>query len=450
MNKNKIPLIIAIVVIVIAISAGAFYFISSQSGGKSKPESSSSSGTTSGSQTSLLFWGLWEPESVMQPLIDEYESQNPNIKIEYVNRSFTQYEATSYTRIVQGSTSGDPAPDILMINNTWLPKFQPYLTPLPSDIMDSAEYSSTFYQTCVDDFTASDSKIYAIPLSIDGLAVFYNKNLLQEAGYSEPPSDWNSFIEAAKKMTKTDGSGQITQSGVALGTSNNVKHSADIFNLLLLQNNVDFISESGGALTANLSSIKAQSALNYYTDFINEHQTWSSDLMWDLDMFYSGNLAMMFGPSWRAFDIMQAAPQLEFGIAPTPQLPNNPPVYYAMYWGHAVPGTSKNSAEAWKFIKFLSEKDQMKQKFTNESQIRAFGEPYSRKDLAGELENNPYAGPIVEMAPSMDAWPLGDQTYIEDSIRTAINDAAVNNTQASQALGDAEDRINSKLAELTQ
>ncbi|MBD3329114.1 extracellular solute-binding protein [Candidatus Dojkabacteria bacterium] len=450
MNNKKLPLLIAIIVVVIAISAGLFYFISSRRGEGSQPSGGGPPGQTTGSQTTLLYWGLWEPESVMQPLIDEYESQNPNIKIEYINRSFTQYEETSYARIVQGSTTGDPAPDILMINNTWLPKFQPYLSALPTDIMPAAEYTGTFYQTCTDDFTGSDNQIYAIPLSIDGLAVFYNKNLLQEAGYSEPPQDWNTFIEAAKKMTVTNEAGEITQSGVAMGTSNNVKHSADIFNLLLLQNNVEVISETGDGLNATLTGIKAQSAMNFYTDFIKEHNTWSSDLLWDLDLFYSGNLAMMFGPSWRAFDIMQAAPQLEFGIAPTPQLPNNPPVYYAMYWGHAVPETSENSVEAWKFIKFLSEKEQMKQKFSNESKIRAFGEPYSRKDLAGELSDNPYAAPIVEMAPSMDAWVMGDQTYVEDSLRTAINDVAVNNKNASQALSDAEDRINSKLAELTQ
>jgi hypothetical protein len=44
----------------------------------------------------------------------------------------------------------------------------------------------------------------------------------------------------------------------------------------------------------------------------------------------------MFAPSWRAFDIIEAAPSIEFGIAKTPQLLGNSNVYFSMYWGEAV------------------------------------------------------------------------------------------------------------------
>jgi hypothetical protein len=37
----------------------------------------------------LTYWGLWEPESVIQGAIAEFEKENPNIKIDYRKNSKT-------------------------------------------------------------------------------------------------------------------------------------------------------------------------------------------------------------------------------------------------------------------------------------------------------------------------------------------------------------------------
>lgn len=394
----------------------------------------------------LVYWGLWEPESVMKSLIDKYEKQNPNINIEYVQKPFTQYEANVFTRIQQNTVDNTPAPDIVRINNAWRSKFASSLAPLPSSIMTPSEYSQLFYPTALADFRDSSGNIYAIPLEIDGLALFYNKKLFNAAGYSEPPTDWDAFIEYSKKLTKASANGEISQAGAALGSSKNIKHSADILNLLLLQNSVEVISSDNKTVT--LTSPRAITALEFYTDFVIEHKTWSQDLGSDLETFYSGKLAMMFAPSWRAFDIINSAPNIEFGIAPVPQLPGNDPVNYAMYWGDAVPKTSPNQEEAWKFIKYMSQPEQMKEMFSNSSQIRAFGEPYSLKSLASEMTTNPYVNPILKMAPTMKAWQMGEQGYTEEALRTAINSVVSGGIEPDTALKEAESMINLKLTEV--
>ncbi|KKR05606.1 MAG: Multiple sugar transport system substrate-binding protein [candidate division WS6 bacterium GW2011_GWF2_39_15] len=437
MNENQKRLLLIGGGILIVVIVGIVLF--SLAGGKKD-------NNTQQTKTTLVYWGLWEPDSAMQSLIDKYEKQNTNVEIQYVQKPFTQYEANLYTRIQQNTIDNTPIPDIVRVNNAWRSKFESLLAPMPDSVMSAATYSSTFYPTALKDFTGSDGYIYAVPLEIDGLTLFYNKKLFNSAGYSEAPTDWDAFIEYAKKMTKKDTNGVITQAGAALGTSKNIKHSADILNLLFLQNAVDIISADGKTVT--LSSTRAQSALDFYTAFTTEHQTWSTDLATDLETFYSGKLAMMLAPSWRAFDIINSAPNIEFGLAPVPQLPGNDPVNYAMYWGEAVPKTSPNQAEAWKFIKFLSEPEQMKEMFSNSSQVRAFGEPYSRKDLASEMGSNPYVNPILKMASTMKAWQMGEQGYVEESLRTAINDVIASDTPSDQALREAEERINLKLQEV--
>lgn len=393
----------------------------------------------------LVYWGLWEPDEVMQSIIERYEDENPGVKILYSQQTFRNYESRAYTRLQQSAGSSEPAPDILRINNTWLPKFQKYLTPIPDSVMTSQEYAEKFYTTAVEDFTGTDGKIYAIPWEIDGLLVIYNKQLLSQAGYNEPPRDWDSFIEAAQKMTKRDSSGRITQSGLAIGTSRNISHSADILSFMMLQNGANLINES--KTEANLTSERAISALSTYTSFAKgETPLWASYLANDLTTFYQGNLAMMFGPSWRAFDILESAPQIEFGLAPLPQLPNNDPVYYSMYWGDAVSSTTQYSSDAWKFVKYLSEEQQQQELFANASRIRAFGEPYSLTSLNSNLSSNPYTKALAEIAPSMKAWQMGDQTFVEELLRTAITEVVENGKEPNSVLTNTEKDINNQLA----
>ncbi len=436
-EKNRIIIIGVGIVLVILIVAGSLLYFATR--GKSP---------TVQQKIVLTYWGLWEPESVMQTLIERYEADHTNIDIQYVQKPFTQYESTVYTRIQQNVVEDTPAPDIVRVNNAWLSKFQSHLSPLPSSIMTASDYAQDFYPTAVKDFTGTDGEIYAIPLEVDGLALFYNKKLLKAANLTEPPKDWDTFIEAAKKLTKKNKSGAITQPGVALGTAKNIKHSADILNLMLLQNNVPIINSTNTEV--DLSSTRAQSALDFYTNFEKVHKTWSDELASDLELFYSGKLPMMFGPSWRAFDIINSNPAIEFGIAPVPQLPSNDPVNLAMYWGDAVTKVSPNPIEAWKFVEWLSEPTQLKEFYSNSSKVRAFGEPYPRKSMALELETDPYVGAFIKMAPTMTAWKMGDQSFIEESFRTAINDIIAKDVRANEALLDAQTRINNRLSEVVK
>ncbi|MCA9375032.1 sugar ABC transporter substrate-binding protein [Candidatus Dojkabacteria bacterium] len=451
MDKNKKVLLIAGVGMVLVLGLLLLISLTRKNSNTDNSTTGGTAGqtTNSGQSVTLEYWGLWEPEGVMQPLIDQYEQQNPSVKIVYVQKSFTQYEENVYTRLKQGTTSDSPSPDILRINNTWLSKFQPYLYPLPQDIMSASDYQSTFYPTAVSDLTGTDFGIYAIPLEVDGLALFYNKELLDQQGIQTPPSDWDSIIDLSKKLTKKDSSGNITQAGIAMGASENITHSADIFSMLLLQNGATIINDTNTVV--DITSSRAITALDFYTDFVKVHEVWSPDLANDLEMFYSGKLAMMLAPSWRSFDIINANSSIEFGVAPAPII-SDQKMYYSMYWAEAVSKDSENPTEAWKFVKFLSEQSQLKAFHGNSVQIagRAFGEPYSRQDMSGLLQSNPYAGAIIQMAPDMKAWKMGEQAFVEQSFRDAITNAVVNGQTSADALSTAQKDINDKLASSVQ
>lgn len=444
-KQKKTLIIIGIVLFVLMIITAVLLIINKNRNSSNGDNGSGNSIIPSGTTVELAYWGLWEPTSVMQPIIDEFEDKYPNIKIQYSQSTFTNYESRLYTRLQQASSSNDPAPDIFRIHNSWVPKYYSYLSPLPASIMTTAEYAENFYNTVVDDFTAKDGNIYAIPWEIDGLMVYYNKALLAEVGAQKPPEDWDSFFELAQKLTKKDASGRITQSGLAIGTSRNIRHSAEILSFFLLQEGVNVIDET--RTKVSLNTPKAQAVFNTYTNFARgDTAVWSPTLKTDLEMFFSGKLAMMIGPSWRTFDIIEAAPTIEFDTSPLPQLKaNEEKIYYATYWGDAVSKNAVNTDAAWTFVKFLAEKEQQMSLYSNASQIRAFGEPYSLVELNGELLGKTYVSAIAEMAPYMKSWQKGDEMSVNAAIDEAITDIIENDMDVSAALKKAEEAINAKI-----
>ena len=76
--------------------------------------------------------------------------------------------------------------------------------------------------------------------------------------------------------------------------------------------------------------------------------------------------------------------------------------------GEAVNKNTSNPTAAWTFINFLAQKEQQQQLFSNESKIRAFGEPYSRTDLNSDLLSQSYTSAIATSAPNMVSWQMGD------------------------------------------
>lgn len=435
-KTKKLIVILGITNIVLLLIAVVLFFLSRD---RLSPSGSSSK------NIEISYWGLWEADEVMHPMIEKYEALNPGIKILYSQQAYTDYEQRVYARLEQAKTTGEPAPDVIRIYNTWLPKYQKYLQPLPSSVMDKTTYSNEFYPTALDDFTGTDDKIYAIPLHIDGLLIIYNKSLLKEAGYLEPAKDWDSFMEMAQVLTTRDSTGKIVKSGLAIGTSKNILHSVDIFSYFLLQNRVQVMNKTRDQV--NLNNSRAISALETYTSFVqDEDATWGIYLPNDLTKFQNGELAMMFGNIARAMEIMEEAPNIDFGLAQLPRLPNNEETYYSSYWADTVTTSSQHPEEAWRFIEWLSQPEQQRRLFQNATKTRPIGPPYARVSMNQELLDNPYTKAVGIMAPYMKSWQMGEQFFVEDLIKENITKIVESGTSAEATMMNLEKQINNRLA----
>jgi ABC-type glycerol-3-phosphate transport system substrate-binding protein len=252
-------------------------------------------------------------------------------------------------------------------------------------------------------------------------------------------------MDAARELTTRDSKGKIVQSGLAIGTSNNITHSTDTLSYFFLQNLAQIISEDRTQVL--LTSQRAVRALDTYTSFVSEaNPTWATYLPSDLTYFVDGKLAMMFGTSWRALEILELSEDIDFGLAPLPRLPNNEEVYYSSYWGTSVNSSSNNTREAWKFVEFLSQPEQLRRLNQNAAKIRTFGEPYSRVSMNQELKENQYTQAIGYMAPYMKSFQFGEQSFVENLLKQGITDVVENNYDSSSVLLRIETEVNAKLA----
>jgi multiple sugar transport system substrate-binding protein len=356
-------------------------------------------GMGGGGEANLIWWGLWEDESVVGPLIAEYQEANPKVKIQYVKQSQQDYRERLTNALAKGE-----GPDIFRFHNSWVPMLKNDLDFVPASVLGAGDYAQTFYPIASSDMT-SGTGLVGIPLGYDALTLFINDDIFSQTGKT-PPATWDDLRQTALSLTIKDEQGTITQAGVALGRTENVDHWQEILGLMMLQNGVDLANPTGKL---------AEDALTFYTVFSAVDGVWDASLPPSTTAFAAGKVAMYFGPSWRAFEIRQQNPNLKFRTVPVPQLPKASPseadVTYATYWAEGVWARSPGKEEAWKFLKFISSAESLQKMYENASKVRLFGEPYPRVDMASLLSQDPIVGSIVSQAPDAQSWYLASRTF---------------------------------------
>lgn len=370
-------------------------------GGKSSPK-----------KVTLTYWGLWEDAQVFEPIIDQYRKNNP-----YVFVTYQKMDPQNYREKLIARSKNGQGPDIFRFHNTWLPEIKEVAAPLPASIMSNSEFEKTFYKIHQKDLKIGNY-YYGLPLEIDGLVLIYNESLFKKAGIVTPPSTWDELTDVMAKLTVKDSTGQIITAGIAIGTANNIDHFSDIFGLMLAQN--------GGDIT-KLDQAEAAGALESYRKFAEAPASfWDENMPQSTLAFIQEKVAMIIAPSWQAIVIKTANPDINLKIAPVPTIPGMPPVSIANYWVEGVSRFSRHQIEAWKFLRFLVEKENLTKLYEIESKLRLFGEPYSRVDLAPLLSQNPYLTAVIKQADYYVSFPLVSRTYdngLNDEIIKYIEDA---------------------------
>ncbi|MCP1573449.1 sn-glycerol 3-phosphate transport system substrate-binding protein [Herbaspirillum rubrisubalbicans] len=150
-------------------------------------------------------------------MVADFEKANPDIKVKAI------YAGTYQESIVKALTAfkGGTPPTLAVLLSTDLFTLIDENAIVPIDSLassaDDKKWIAGFYKGFMEN-SQTEGKTWGIPFQRSTIVMYYNKNLFKEAGLNpdQAPANWNDMVEAAKKLTKRDASGNVSQWGVKI------------------------------------------------------------------------------------------------------------------------------------------------------------------------------------------------------------------------------------------
>lgn len=429
--------------------------------------------------TSITMWGVNDDGAAYSGAIQAYARQYPNVAISYRRLRLEEYESELLNALAE-----DRGPDILMIHHDWANKYLTKIQAMPTSVrvaersitgtvkkevtwqmtdvpmISNGEFRNTFVETVGQDairfVNVSENGMYpdvrerviGVPTSIDTLALFYNRSILNLAGIPLPPDTWDDFRNDVIKVTRRDvrDPKKLLQPGVGFGLGSNVERSTDILTALMIQNGAQM--EVDGQLAFHLTPANealpeppVYGALRFYTEFADPDRdvyTWNADQPNSLEAFIQGKAAFFLGYAYQQDLIRARAPQINMGVSKLPQIPGRPPKNVANYWLWSVSRKTKNADHAWNFLNFLAQPEQQKSIST------ALRRPSPRRDVLAEQLRDDTIGVFASQVLTSSTWYRGrDPRAMEAAFTTMIDAIATKKATMEDALRFALQQIGS-------
>lgn len=384
----------------------------------------------------LSIWGISKSPRDLDTVIAGFNAVYPKVAVKY--RNFTTY--AEYERTLLDSLASISGPDIFMIRSTGLPRMINKIVPIGSDRLPLATILDQFPQVVRQDFVQQNGT-YALPLSIDTLALYYNRNLLDQAAVAVPQT-WEEFAAIIPKLTSYDQSGKITRSGAAIGSSEkSITNASAILELLMMQNGAKMVSpDFSNATFANSSDgINATKFYTQFSDTRGRNYAWNDSFMNDRDAFAQEKTAMMFDFASAIPEIKARNAFLNFSIAPTPQPANAPAsnrISFPRYYGLAVSRQSMQQGLAWEFILNTTMNPQISQSYSS-----ATRKPPALKSVAIAIQNDLELGSFARQSLVARSWPQFDEDAVKSAVSQAIFEINSNSATAEAALRKAQEAV---------
>lgn len=435
MNLTRNQIIIIGVVFVI-VSFFALVFSGALPGLKSP---GSDNGFGPGGQTEIIFWGV-EDSSNVSPLLDEYSKINKSVRVFY-----RQYEEADYEKNLLNALASGQGPDILMFHSSWLKKHGDKVSTLGPQQFSLPQFRQLFPTVAEQDFIfeqktdggGSETRIFALPLYIDTLALFYNKDVFDAKAIVRPPATWTEFQNIIPDLRELNESGQIAKAGAAIGGSEkSVDAAADLLELLMRQFGAQMIDRNE-RIDLGAAGLKA---FNFYLQFANasnHYYAWNENFRSSIGSFADGSTAMIFNYASKIPAIKAKSPFLNLDIAPMPQINPDQPVNRADYWGLAVSKQSKNQALAWNFIFYLTTDPRIAEQY-----VQASRKPPALKSLIQKYLEDPALGIFVKQALTARSWRQPDVNKVRQVFSNMTESVLNGRLSPENALKAAENELN--------
>ncbi|MGC8944511.1 MAG: ABC transporter substrate-binding protein [Minisyncoccia bacterium] len=388
----------------------------------------------------LTMWGFYNSPEDIDSIISIFQNKYPNINIQYV-----QKDPQSYYNDLIIAFANNKAPDIFMLPGNWVPTFQNKILPLNlnKDRDINLKFIENNYPKIVKSDLVFDNNLYGIPISLDTLVLYYNKDIFYQEKIPLPPQNWDEFLNLISRLRKIDNRGNVLRAAVALGTYDNIQWANDILASLIIQYGSSItdpvLKRATFSKEINLNGktiIPGVEALKSYTQFADkksQYYTWSNESFNNIFAFTQGKVAMII-----SYNLIQQELQrknINYGIAPFPLIDVNNPKYYGRTINLAVSKYSKFPQESWLFLKLWSNPE-VEEYYTKQTKNVP-----TLNILIQKISQDPLLGVFANQIPNSYSWYQFNFKEIVGIFSKMINDIVVANLDYNTVIKEANNRL---------
>lgn len=292
----------------------------------------------------------WFP-ALAQEMLTKFNEDNPGIRVFYTPDP-ENLEEKMLADMAAG-TASDIITGCCEFFQSWadagyLLDLRPFVeADLPKEVIDDwnpAQYTALYTRSGLQ---------YALPKYHGALALFYNKDLFDEAGVDYPTENWtyDDYLDAMNRLTKREGDVTTQWGSMFDVTWDRIQIHVNGFG-------GHFVDPNDGVSCAMGSNASMQ-AMEWLRARIWDDGVMPTFLdvqnMETREAFIAGKIAMVEDGSWALKDILENTP-FRVGVAPFPAGPVRRATL-ATTDGYAIYANTRHPEEAWEFLKFLVSKD---------------------------------------------------------------------------------------------
>jgi multiple sugar transport system substrate-binding protein len=342
-----------------------------------------------------------------------------------VRHDTVPYENTLEKEVRDFSSNGDLT--VALVDLVWIGTFadSDYIVPIDElkqkypAIFDPNYDMNDFFPLILNAFGTWNGKVYGPPFDNYSGLLYYNKQMLKDAGFDQPPATWDDLYNVyAPKLT---GNGKYAY---ALQSRRGETQSCDSF--------MRFIWPWGGSLLdakfrSNLMSPPSQAGLQFRQDLIKYMPPGIVDFDHNeaVNALAQGQVAMI--TEWSAFYSTLADPKSskivnQLGVAPEPKGPaGRKPALGGFSLAVARQGNDKQQAAAWLFIQWATSKETAKE-YVEKGGVSGRQSTYQDQELVSKYPFIPamvesWQQGVPEFRPRFAEWPQISEIIAEVGTR---------------------------------
>lgn len=362
---------------------------------------------------------------IFEAMAEEFEAANPDIDIIIEDVAWGALQQRLTTDIAGGT-----APDISIIGTRWLVDFVENDIVEPLDSFMTDDVRGRFIETFMAPSTI-DGQIYGLPVAASARAMYYNQDLLDQAGV-DVPTTWDELKVAA------EGVSALGDDIYGFGLQGGGDTETDAYWYYSLWTHGGDIIVDG---KSGIGSEQAIEAATVYKDLVDSGLTQPGVTNYNRQdvesMLKQGKVGMILSGPWLRGQMKEEAPDVNYGIAPIPM--GSDQATYGVTDSIVVFSSSDVKEEAWKFLSESAFTDKWRNEFTiKEGFLPVFKSVAEDPTFADDPQLKAFTDmlPYARFAPLVANWQ-----EMADTTKSALQTIYLGEAEPGTAMPDAAAKI---------